>query len=51
MEAYQRGRSRAWYWKQVLAAIVVSFYQEIMAHPVLAFRAIVDRLGCLVLIL
>ena len=40
MEAYQRGRSRAWYWKQVLSAIMVSFYQEIMAHPVLAFRAI-----------
>jgi hypothetical protein len=28
MEAYQRGRSRAWYWKQVLAAITVSFCQE-----------------------
>jgi hypothetical protein len=25
MEAYQHGRSRAWYWKQVLAAIMVSF--------------------------
>jgi hypothetical protein len=40
MEAYQRGRSRAWYWRQVLAAIIVSFYQEIMSHPVLALRAI-----------
>ncbi len=40
MEAYQRGRSRAWYWKQALTAIIVSFYQEIMAHPVLALRAI-----------
>jgi hypothetical protein len=40
MEAYQRGRSRAWYWKQVLTAIVVSFYQEIMAHPLLALRAV-----------
>jgi hypothetical protein len=40
MEAYQRGCSRAWYRKQVLVAIVVSFRQEIMAHPVLALRAI-----------
>jgi hypothetical protein len=40
MEAYQRGCSRAWYWKQVLAAIMVNFRQEIMAHPVLALRAI-----------
>ena len=28
MEAYQRGRSRAWYWKQVLAAIIVNFCQK-----------------------
>jgi hypothetical protein len=40
MEAYQGGSSRGWYWKQVLAAIIVSFYQEIKAHPVLALRAI-----------
>lgn len=40
MEAYERGRSRGWYWKQVLTAIAVSFCQEIMAHPVLALRAI-----------
>jgi glycosyltransferase involved in cell wall biosynthesis len=40
VETHQRGRSRAWYWKQVLAAIIVSFCQKIMAHPVLAVRAI-----------
>ena len=40
MEAYQCGRSRAWYWRQVLTAITVSFCQEIMSHPVLALRAI-----------
>jgi hypothetical protein len=39
MEAYQSGRSRAWYWKEVLSAIFVSFCQEIVAHPVLAVRA------------
>ena len=40
MEAYEQGRSRGWYWKQVLAAIAVSFCQETVAHPVLALRAI-----------
>jgi TonB family protein len=28
IEAYQGGCSRAWYWKQVLAAIIVSFYSR-----------------------
>jgi hypothetical protein len=45
MEAYQTGYSRAWYWKQVLAAIVVSLYQEITAYPVLALRAIAVGMG------
>jgi hypothetical protein len=40
-EEYGHGRSRLWYWKQVLAAIVVSACREIAAHPVLALRAIV----------
>lgn len=40
IEAYQGGRSRAWYWRQVLTAIAVSFHREVMAHPVLALRAI-----------
>ena len=40
MEAYQRGCSRGWYWKQVLAAIIVSLCQEVVTHPVLALRAI-----------
>jgi hypothetical protein len=40
VEAHQGGRSRAWYWRQVLTAILVSFCQEIVAHPVLALRAI-----------
>jgi hypothetical protein len=45
MEAYQSGCSRRWYWKQVLAAIIVSFYQEIKGHPVLALRAIAVGMG------
>ena len=40
MEAYQCGRSRAWYWKEVFAAIVIGVCDEIMTHPLLALRAI-----------
>jgi hypothetical protein len=41
MEEYQHGRSRAWFWKQALIAIVVSFYTEIRAHRLLTLRALV----------
>ena len=30
MEAYQRGCSRGWYWKQMFAAIIVSYCQEVV---------------------
>lgn len=40
MEAYQCGRSRIWYWKEVSAAIVIGVCDEIMTHPLLALRAI-----------
>lgn len=40
MEAYERGRSRTWYWKEVLAAVVIGVYEAVVAHPVLALRAI-----------
>jgi len=40
IEAYQRGRSRTWYWKEVLAAIVIGVCDEIRTHPFLALRAI-----------
>jgi hypothetical protein len=40
MEAYEAGRSRTWYWKEVLAAIVVGFRNEIATHPLLALRAL-----------
>ncbi len=39
-EEYARGRSRTWYWKQVLAAILVGFWTEISAHKLLALRAL-----------
>lgn len=40
IEEYQGGRSRAWFWKQVLIAIVVSFSTEIRAHSLLTLRAV-----------
>src|SRR5579871_4610102 len=40
IEAYQHRRSRAWYWKEVLAAIAVGVYHEIIAHPFLALRSL-----------
>jgi hypothetical protein len=40
IEEFQRGRSRLWYWWQVLAAIFVSFYREVSSHNLLAVSAI-----------
>jgi hypothetical protein len=40
IEEYGHGRSRIWYWRQVLVAIVVSFCKEIRAHSLLALRAV-----------
>jgi hypothetical protein len=39
-EEWQRGRSRTWYWKQVLVAVVVGFGTEVCRHKVLAVRAV-----------
>ena len=40
IEEYSQGRSVAWYWRQVLVAIVMDFGKEVCAHKVLALRAI-----------
>jgi hypothetical protein len=40
IEAYQSGRPRSWYWRQVLAAIVIDVCEEIKVTPLLALRAI-----------
>jgi hypothetical protein len=40
MEAFQSGRSRIWYWKEVIAAIVIGISKETVKHPLLALRAI-----------
>jgi ABC-type glycerol-3-phosphate transport system permease component len=39
-EEYQRRRSDAWLWRQVLIGVLVSFWCELRAHPWLALRAV-----------
>jgi hypothetical protein len=41
MEQFNRGRSAAWYWRQVLVAIAVGCISDVRHHSVLAIRAIV----------
>jgi hypothetical protein len=46
MEEHARGRSTAWYWRQVLAAIWTGICGAIFHHKLLAVRAVVT--GCAV---
>jgi hypothetical protein len=39
-ERYRQRRSSPWYWKQVVMAIVASFFQEIGSNKLLALRAV-----------
>jgi hypothetical protein len=39
-EEYARGRSQAWYWRQVLLAILIGSWSEIRRHKLLALRAL-----------
>ena len=39
-ERFQRGRTVVWYWRQVAAAIVVSFFQEVWSHKLLIASAV-----------
>src|SRR5215467_7538522 len=40
-ERYRNGHSRAWYWRQVAVAIVVSFLKEVWSNKIRAVIAIV----------
>jgi hypothetical protein len=40
-ERYASGRSRLWYWCQVLVTILVTFFQHVSRHKLLAVRALV----------
>jgi hypothetical protein len=48
-EEYRRGRSRAWYWRQVLAAVVMTSAREIGGHKLNAVRAIATGWAVLLL--
>ena len=40
IEQYRQGRSGIWYWRQVLAAILVGNVHDLAAHKMLALRAL-----------
>ena len=39
-ERYRNGRSRRWYWSQVLIALIVGFIEDIWRHKLFALRAV-----------
>src|SRR5687768_4444590 len=39
-EPFRAGRSRSWYWRQVLLTVVVTTYEEITRHKMLAIGAL-----------
>jgi len=53
LEDFRNGRTVAWYWRQVFAAIIVGFLREARSHWVLAIRTAVIgvALNCGVLVL
>jgi hypothetical protein len=50
IERYRQGRSRAWYWRQVLVAIVVGAARDIRAHKVLTLQALMTGWAVLLLV-
>jgi hypothetical protein len=44
-ERYLNGRSAGWYWRQSLATIAASFFNEVWSHKRLTFKAIVYGSG------
>lgn len=49
-EEYAAGRSRAWYWRQVLWAIVLTSRRQIGAHPMSATAAVITGWATLLLL-
>jgi hypothetical protein len=39
-EHYQQGQTQAWYWKETLAAIIVTAFNEVRGNKWLSFRAV-----------
>jgi hypothetical protein len=48
-EEYSGGRSRAWYWRQVLAAIVLASVRHVEAHPLRTAMAVATGWAALLL--
>lgn len=46
IEEYRRGRSRLWYWRQTAIAVLRSTVTDVRSHPVLALRAFVLMVVC-----
>jgi len=47
-EEYQHGRSSAWYWLQIGAAVVVGSWKDVRTHRLLALRAVAVGVAALV---
>jgi hypothetical protein len=45
LEEFTQGRSAAWYWRQVLVAIIVGYGKEVRNHWILAIRAVLIGLA------
>jgi hypothetical protein len=41
VEGFEHGGSRAWYWRQALSAILVTFVHDVRAHKLLTVRGLV----------
>ena len=46
IEEYRRGRSRFWYWRQTSIAVLRTTIADVRSHPVLALRAFVLMVLC-----
>lgn len=49
VEEYRRGRTVAWYWRQVIVAILVGCGDEIRTHKLLTVRAVITGWAALIL--
>jgi hypothetical protein len=49
IEEYRRGRSAAWYCRQVVVALLIGYGKEIRTHKLLAVRALVIGWAALIL--
>ena len=49
-EEYAAGRSRAWYWRQVLAAIALTSIRQVGAHPMRAAGAVMAGWAAMLLV-